>query len=129
MRTWARCLVALGFSPFPGSDSLLTFVHAPLARCSLFVKCWCVEWLSCSQNPSHLTDLAGLMIVPFRETGMWQREDLSIGVFQWMRSVFGTEKVRFRALALLEMTRNILWRIRTFVRYEGEEMVSPKSST
>jgi hypothetical protein len=69
------------------------------------------------------------MIVPFRETEMWQRGDLSLGDLQWTRSVFGIEKVRLQAFALLEMTRNILWRIWTFVQYEGEDMVRPKSST
>src|SRR6266852_9801430 len=101
MRTCARCLVALGLRPLPRSQSLRTLAQAPYARANLLVKCWWVEWLSWSQKPSHLTDLEGWMRVPFRETGVMHRGDLSLGVRQWTRSVLGTEKVRLRFLALL----------------------------
>jgi hypothetical protein len=67
-----------------------------------------VEWLSGSQKLSHLTDLAGEMMVPFKETEIWHRGDLSLGVLQWMKSALGIEKVRLRDLAMLEMTQNIL---------------------
>src|SRR3978361_2342761 len=70
LRTWARCQVALGLRPLPKSDSLLTFVQAAFAKWSRLEKCCCVEWLSCSQKPSHLTEVEGLMISPSRATGV-----------------------------------------------------------
>jgi hypothetical protein len=100
----------------PRSESLLTLTQANLARFSLLVKCWWVEWLSCSQKPSHLTDLEGWMSWSPMRTGRLHLGDLSLGVRQWMRSVLGTENVRLRALALLEATLYMRWRMRTFVR-------------
>ena len=121
--------MALGLRPLPKSDSLLTFVQAALARWSRLEKCCCVEWLSCSQKPSHLTEVEGVMISPSRATGVLHLGDLSAGVRQWMRSVLATEKLRLRPFARFDMTLNILWRMRTLVRYEGDDMVNPKSST
>src|SRR6266849_10789338 len=69
MRTWARWREARGFRPLPNSVSLRTLVQAPKARASLLVKCWWVDWLSCSQKPSHLMDLEGEMEVLSRDIG------------------------------------------------------------
>ena len=80
------------------------------------MKCWCVEWLSCNQKPSHLTDLEGVIISPLREMGRVHLGFLSRGERQWMKSVLGTEKPRFKFFAQLEITLNILWRMRMLVR-------------
>src|ERR1700710_671716 len=128
MRTWDKCLVARGLRPFPRSESLLTLVQAYLASESLLVKCWWVEWLSWSQKPSHLTVLEGWIRVPSRRTGDEHRGDLSFGERQCMRSVLGTENVRLSCFALLEITLYMRCKMRTLVRYEGEEIVRPMSS-
>ena len=121
--------MALGFRPLPGPESLRTLVQANFARASLFVKCCWVEWLSWSQKPSHLTDLEGWMVRLLIVTGAEHCGDLSFGVRQCIRSVLGVEKDRLRFLALLEITLNMGCKMRTFVRYEGEEIVRPKSAT
>ena len=82
-----------------------------------------------SQEPSHQTTPEGWKTWPSRMFGKCVVGNLSLGVHQWMSSVFWTEKQTLRREAFWEMMSKRSSNRRMLVLCDGEAKVMDKLST
>jgi len=118
-----------GLTPAPGEDRRLTTEKIAWAKDSLCLNWWVVLTAGVNQYPSHLTTLEGWKRWPSSSMRAIEERDLWLGVRQWMRSLFGTEKDMPMSRPLAATLLKSLWSLRMLPLWEGEATVIEKSST